>query len=149
MEEVRALSEQWMDILLAPERDRLTVAEVCRRHGISRKTYYVYLARYRAEGPAGLAPRSRRPKNSPRRTARTIESLVVQIRAAQPRWGAQRIHNELLRREVPGVPAVSTVHAILRRHGLLGAGANAAANAAASVGVGAGAGAVPNGRPGG
>jgi transposase len=119
VEEVMALSEQWIDILLAPERDRLTVAEVCRRHGISRKTYYVYLARYRTEGPAGLAPRSRRPKNSPARTAREVESLVVQIRDAQPRWGARRIHNELVRRGVAVVPAVSTVHAILRRCGLL------------------------------
>lgn len=83
-----ALSEQLIDILLAPERDRLTVAEVCRRHGISRKTFYVYLTRYRTEGPAGLAPRSRRPKNSPARTAGEIEALVVQIRDAQPRWGA-------------------------------------------------------------
>ncbi|MFI1927314.1 MULTISPECIES: helix-turn-helix domain-containing protein [unclassified Streptomyces] len=114
-----ALSEQWIDILLAPERDRLTVAEVCRRHGISRKTFYVYLTRYRTEGPAGLAPRSRRPKNSPARTAGEIEALVVQIRDAQPRWGARRIHNELVRRGVAGVPAVSTVHAILRRRGRL------------------------------
>jgi transposase len=119
VEEVMTLSEQWIDILLAPERDRLTVAEVCRRHGISRKTYYVYLARYRAEGPAGLAPRSRRPRNSPARTAGDIEELVVQIRDAQPRWGARRIHNELVRRGVAGVPAVSTVHAILRRSGML------------------------------
>ncbi|MBJ7904136.1 helix-turn-helix domain-containing protein [Streptomyces sp. DSM 110735] len=119
MEEVMALSEQWIDILRAPERDRLTVTEVCRRHGISRKTYYVYLARYRTEGPAGLTPRSRRPKNSPARTKSETEALVVRLRGAQPRWGARRIHDELVRRGVPGVPAVSTVHAILRRHGLL------------------------------
>jgi transposase len=119
VKEVMALSEQWIDILLAPERDRLTVAEVCRRHGISRKTFYVYLARFRTEGADGLAPRSRRPKNSPARTAGEIESLVVQIRDAQPRWGARRIHNELVRRAVVGVPAVSTVHAILRRRGRL------------------------------
>jgi transposase len=113
------LSEQWIDILLAPDRERLTVAEVCRRHGISRKTFYVYLARYRSEGPAGLAPRSRRPKNSPARTAGEIEALVVRIRDERPRWGARRIHNELVRRGVTGVPAVSTVHAILRRTGRL------------------------------
>ncbi|MEU9445429.1 leucine zipper domain-containing protein [Streptomyces sp. NPDC048304] len=113
------LSEQWIDILLAPERDRLTVADVGRRHGISRKTYYVHLAHYRAEGPEGLAPRSSRPKTSPARTAGEIASLVVQIRDAQPRWGARRIHNELVRRGVSGVLAVSTVHAILRRRGRL------------------------------
>ncbi|MFF5103386.1 helix-turn-helix domain-containing protein [Streptomyces sp. NPDC000134] len=113
------LSERWIDILLAPDRERLTVAEVCRRHGISRKTFYVYLARYRSEGPAGLAPRSRRPRNSPARTAGEIEALVVRIRDERPRWGARRIHNELVRRGVAGVPAVSTVHAILRRTGRL------------------------------
>ncbi|MFF2324899.1 MULTISPECIES: hypothetical protein [unclassified Streptomyces] len=34
-------------------------------------------------------------------------------------WGARRIRNELVRQGVSPVPAVSTVHAILRRHVLL------------------------------
>ncbi|MEB8337543.1 helix-turn-helix domain-containing protein [Streptomyces endophyticus] len=111
------MSEPWIDILLAPERDRLSVAEVCRRNGISRKTFYVYRDRFRALGPDGLAPRSRRPLNSPLRTARSTEQLIMRIRDAHPGWGARRIRGELVRRGVSPVPAVSTVHAILRRGG--------------------------------
>ncbi|MEU4654939.1 helix-turn-helix domain-containing protein [Streptomyces sp. NPDC023723] len=116
---MRDQTERWLDILLAPERDGLSVAEVCRRHGVSRKTFYAYRARYRAEGPPGLVRRSRRPKSSPARTAREVEALIVQIRDAHPRWGARRIHNEMLRRGLRTVPAVSTVHAVLRRSGRL------------------------------
>ncbi|MGW5437028.1 helix-turn-helix domain-containing protein [Nocardia asteroides] len=110
----------WLEILQAPERNGLTVTEVCRRYEVSRKSYYSYLARYRAHGEAGLAPRSRRPKHLPARTAPDIEAVVVRTRLNHPRWGARRIRAQLLRANAGHVPAVSTVHAILRRHGLVG-----------------------------
>lgn len=111
--------EDWLDILAAPRRHGLTVTEVCRRYGISRKTYYARLARYRLEGEAGLAPRSRRPKAA--RSAVPAESveLVRTLRSANPDWGARRIRAELLRRAVPSVPAASTIQRILQREGLL------------------------------
>jgi transposase-like protein len=46
----------------------VSVAELCRRFGISRETSFQYLRRYREEGVAGLQDRSRRPHTSPRRT---------------------------------------------------------------------------------
>lgn len=117
---VITLPQLWIEILLAPQRHGLTVTEVCRRYGISRKTYYVYRARYRAEGVEGLAQRSRRPKTSPRQTPAEVEAMVIELRLARPRWGARKIRAGLLRRGLIGVPAVSTVHAILRRAGLIG-----------------------------
>lgn len=116
---VITLSQLWIEILLATKRHRLTVTEVCRRYGISCKTFYAYRARYRAEGFEGLEPRSRRPKTSPRQTPAEVEATVVELRLARPRWGARKIRAELLRRGLAGVPAVSTVHAILRREGLV------------------------------
>lgn len=98
---VITLSELWIEILLAPERHRLTVTEVCRRYGISRKTDYAYRARYRAEGVEGLEPRSRRPKYSPLRTPPEVEAMVVSIPMSRPRWGARKIRTELLRRGTP------------------------------------------------
>ena len=50
-----------LEVLLEAERTGVTVAEVCRRYGISRQTYYRYRRRYLAEGLAGLEDRSRRP----------------------------------------------------------------------------------------
>jgi transposase InsO family protein len=117
---VITLPQLWIEILLAPQRHGLTVTEVCRRYGISRKTYYAYRVRYRAEGVEGLEPRSRRPKSSPRQTPPEVEAMVVELRLARPRWGARKIRADLVRRGLADVPAVSTVHAILRRAGLIG-----------------------------
>ena len=49
-----------------------SVTELCARLGISRKSYYKYLARFRGEGLEGLQPRSRRPL--PRATTRRHRS---------------------------------------------------------------------------
>lgn len=43
-------------------------SDVCRRSGISRKTGYKWLNRYRVLGSAGLEERSRRPHSSPHKT---------------------------------------------------------------------------------
>ncbi|WP_067445706.1 helix-turn-helix domain-containing protein [Nocardia alba] len=117
-------AEPWLEIFQAPDRNGLTVTEVCRRYNISRKSYYSYLARYREHGVAGLAPRSRRPKSFPARTSADIEAVVVRVRLDRPQWGARRIRAHLLRAGTTRVPAVSTVHAILRRHGLVGVGSD-------------------------
>ncbi len=50
-----------------------------------------------------------------------IERLVVSLKHGKPHWGARKIR-ELLVRRLPGdlrVPAQSTVHAVLDRHGLV------------------------------
>ena len=113
------------------KRGSLSHAETCRRHGISRRTGYKWLARDGSEGGAGLADRSRRPHLSPRRTAAELERRVVEIRLEHPCWGGRKIREILLRAAGPGsaVPAASTVTGILRRHGLLGGGTRAGAGA--------------------
>ena len=49
-------------------REGRSVAELAAAHGVHRSWIYKLLARYRAEGDAGLAPRSRRPRSSPTAT---------------------------------------------------------------------------------
>lgn len=93
------------------------VAEVCREHGISRKTAYKWLARYRQAPGEPLADRSRCPRARPRRTTEQSEAQVLAVRS-QFGWGARKIRAYLLAQQI-AAPSVPTVHAILRRHGLV------------------------------
>lgn len=88
--------------------------ELCRRFGISAQTGYKWLSRSGEEG-AMLKDRSRRPHSSPLRSPNAIEFSVLAVRDAHPAWGARKIERCLLRDGI-APPAVSTIHAILKRH---------------------------------
>lgn len=86
------------------------VAHVAKELGVSRQCAHRWVARFRAEGPAGLLDRSSRPRRCPRRTTAAVEQAVLQLRRDKRR-GQDWIGPEL------GIPA-RTVSAILRRHGV-------------------------------
>ncbi|MGW2779630.1 IS481 family transposase [Streptomyces olivaceoviridis] len=86
------------------------VAHVAAEMGISRATAHKWVRRWRAEGEAGLADRSSRPRTTPHRTADTVEARVCHERQVR-KLGPARLGPAL------GLPA-STVHRILVRHGL-------------------------------
>lgn len=93
------------------------MSEVCRAFGISRKTGYKIYNRYKEQGLESLCDRSRRPI----RYANQVESLILELKRNKPHWGARKIR-ELLVRRLNGdvrIPAKSTVHAVLDRHGLV------------------------------
>ena len=100
------------------EGDKMTV--LCREFGISRKTGYKLYRRYRDIGLEGLTDRSRRPYRQANKLPFQLESRIVQLRKEHPSWGAPKIREKLRRLEL-GVqtPAISTVHAVLDRHGLV------------------------------
>lgn len=106
------MNDRWLEILLTPMRDHITVAETCRRYGISRQTFYVYQRRLYSDGVAALAPLSRRPLSSPAQTVFEVEAEIVRLRKANPRWGARTIHTHLRRAGAPNLPAVSTIHRV-------------------------------------
>ena len=87
--------------------DGRPVAHVAREVGVSRQCAHRWVARYRAEGEAGLHERSSRPLRCPTRTSSEVEDAVVALRT-QERRGQDWIGPEL------GVPA-RTVSRILRR----------------------------------
>jgi len=96
------------------------MAELCREFDISRKTGYKIFQRYKDLGLEGLTDRSRRPFRKANRLPMPIETLIVQLKRERPSWGALKIR-EKLRRQHDDVqmPAISTVHAVLDRHGLV------------------------------
>src|SRR6516162_8043948 len=101
--------------------DGEAMSEVCRAFGISRKTGYKIFERYKEHGLEALSDRSRRPVRYANQLPRQIESLIVAAKRDKPHWGARKIR-ELLVRRLDGdirVPAKSTIHAVLHRHGLV------------------------------
>lgn len=98
------------------ETEAISFAELCRRFQVSRKTGYKWQQRFRAQGLAGLANRSRRPHHSPARLPAERAAQVVAIRRRHPKWGALKIQARL---EPPERPSTSTINRLLRREGLL------------------------------
>jgi transposase InsO family protein len=97
------------------------MAALCREVGISRKTGYKIFDRYREHGLEALTDRSRRPVRYANQLPQQIESLILRCKEEKPFWGARKIRERLLRR-LSGdvrVPAKSTIHAVLDRHGLV------------------------------
>lgn len=115
---VMSMSEIRLELLLEAARSGETVSAVCRRFGISRETYYVYLRRFRAEGIEGLEPRSRQPRRQPQRMPTDVEEAACRLRKEHPTWGARRIRAELARRGIDP-PAVSSLHRALVRNNLV------------------------------
>jgi transposase InsO family protein len=105
------------------------VAEFCRVQGISRKTFYKWRARFRAEGVDGLAELSRRPHASPGATPAHIEQLVVRLRKQLAEQGSDNgpdsIRWRLLAQAADGrgpvqtgqIPSRATIARILTRLG--------------------------------
>ncbi len=96
------------------------MAGLCRDFGISRKTGYKILTRYNEIGLEALTDRSRRPYRHANQLPVQIETRIVRLKQDRPSWGAPKIR-EKLARLYPDVhtPAISTVHAVLDRHGLV------------------------------
>jgi putative transposase len=96
------------------------MAGLCDEFGISRKTGYKIYERYRRIGVQGLTDRSRRPYRHANQLPMAVEKAIVRLKKDYPNWGAPKIR-ERLKQRWPDVscPAISTVHAVLDRHGLV------------------------------
>ena len=96
------------------------MAGLCREFDISRKTGYKIVERYQNSGLEGLTDRSRRPYRQANKLPFQIETLILQLKGEHPSWGAPKIREKLKRRYSDvHIPAISTVHAVLDRHGLV------------------------------
>jgi putative transposase len=96
------------------------MAPLCAEFGISRKTGYKIYDRYKTCGLNALTDRSRRPYRQANQLPLPIEALIVRLKREYPGWGAPKIREKLRQQFTgPHVPAISTVHAVLDRHGLV------------------------------
>ena len=95
--------------------------DLCRASGISRKTGYKWLARFRARGFEGLVDQSTRPRSSPANTSSEMTVEIVRLRQAHPSWGPKKIQ-KLLEKQLPPdqpLPSQRTISRVLSRAQLL------------------------------
>jgi transposase InsO family protein len=93
-----------------------TMTELCERYGVSRKTGYKWVERFKQDGWLGLADLSRRPQRSPTKTAESVAERILVERRRRPRWGAKKILDRLRTVEPDLVlPSRSTAHVLLKR----------------------------------
>ena len=92
------------------------VRTLCARYGISPKTAYKWLDRYRKEGEEGLKDRSRRPHHSISKTTPCAEEEICSVRDAHSAWGGRKIRRYLINKgSIP--PSASTISKVLKRSG--------------------------------
>jgi transposase InsO family protein len=94
------------------------LAELCRRHQLSRKTAYKWLKRYRNHGAAALADQSRRPRHSPGKIDSPLEHKIVLLRQEHPVWSGRKLRRRLLDLGEQIVPAASTIQQVIVRNNL-------------------------------
>jgi len=97
-----------------------TFAELCARFGVSRMTGYRWKKRFENEGPSGLEDRPSVARRQPNATAVEVEDAIVEMRKRYSTWGPKKIRRRLSDTQPElGLPALSTIGAILRRRGMI------------------------------
>ena len=111
--------DQRMRFVMMLEKEEPSFAEVCRQFGVSRKTGYKWLTRYRTEGPIGLVDRSRAPHEHPQAIAAAIAKRCIAVRKSHRTWGPAKVRAWLERNE-PEItwPAASTIGELFDREDL-------------------------------
>lgn len=97
-----------------------SMTSLCIEFGISRKTGYKIWDRYQACGVKALTDRSRRPIRYANQLPIQVEKAILKVKADKPTWGAPKIR-EIIAKKYPEIkiPAISTIHVVLDRHGLV------------------------------
>src|ERR1700732_1793888 len=83
--------DEKMRLVAAVLADEHSMSELCASLGVSRKTGYKWLLRYRAQGAAGLHELSRAPHRVPWALAEAQAQAILALRYAQPSWGSRKL----------------------------------------------------------
>lgn len=118
----------WKDLNLMSVREEFVVkalepganmSALCREYGVSRKTGYKWVERYREEGLRGLEDLSRRPSGSPLAVSGDVVAEVVLLRREHPEYGPKKLAVMVEKRFPEEAPSVRTVARILERTGMV------------------------------
>ena len=119
----------WKEIYVMDQKIRMigrwlsgeySITELSRIHGISRKTVYKWIERYQQDRKNGLRELTSRPLTNARSTPAATVTEILVAKEKHTTWGARKLR-VWLEKHQPGKqwPASSTMHDILKRHGLV------------------------------
>lgn len=112
--------QERMRFIQAHDEGVYSMTELCRQYGVSRKTGYKWLHRYREGGSVALLDRSRAPRSTPHAITEPVAALLLETRRKHPSWGPRKLLRCLSNRHPTiKLPAASTVGDLLKRHGLV------------------------------
>ena len=96
-----------------------SVKKACEAGRLGRSTFYKWKSRFEKEGYKGLEETKSHAPQNPRRTKEELVKQVIEMKAAHPEWGYQRIADELMKANnwAPVICAM-TVGRILKSHGM-------------------------------
>lgn len=96
------------------------IAALCREFEISRPTAYKIIERYKTMGECALVEQKRTPHRYANKLPVPVEALILSLKREFKNWGAPKIREKIIKK-YPDVktPAISTIHAVLDRHGLV------------------------------
>lgn len=96
------------------------IADICREFGISEKTGYKILKRYRDFGEAGLEDRSHAVLEHPFRISEEVKERIIALKREFPHYGPPIIHDRLVQHDpLKHWPAASSIGELLKRNGLV------------------------------
>jgi putative transposase len=97
-----------------------SITELGQIHAVSRKTVYKWIERYQNDRENGLKEISSRPLTYARATPADKVSDILILKQRYPTWGARKLQGWLQDHQPEKEwPVTSTMHEILRRHGLV------------------------------
>jgi transposase InsO family protein len=110
--------QRWGFVQLAM-RAKICLAELCRRSGISRKTAYKWIARFKEGGRRGLHDQERSANRVHNRPKKKWFDRIRRCKRQHPGWGGPKIH-WLLRRRFGriGLPSATAMGRWLKSWGL-------------------------------
>lgn len=112
----RGLMSLKIEFLEQALKSTANISATCRHFGISRKTGYKWIERYKEEGLPGIEEGSRRPLTSPSQISEEMTSLILETRRIW-HWGGRKLREHLKNQGVERLPSEATFNRILLRHG--------------------------------
>jgi len=94
---------------------KVNISTLCIDFGISRKTAYKWIKRYKESGLQGLENLSRRPMRYSKATSMQTIALILKTRKSL-HWGARKLRQYLRNQGMQNLPCEATFNRILIRH---------------------------------